>query len=318
MPHREVSEPRQVRGRTRHRRSRRVAVLHVDSHDHLQAEPLRDRGRPVEVRPRVALPRGVLSPGVVELLRERWKLLDAELRTTRSHRFVAITLEQAGVQERLTGSHLLVAAGRRANVEGLGLAAAGVEHSPKGIKVDARLRTTNRRIYAIGDVAGGLQFTHVAGYHAGIVIRNALFRLPAKVDTSAVPWVTYTEPELAQVGLGEAAARERGLEVEVLTWPFADNDRAQAERATAGFVKVLVGRRGRILGATIVGERAGELIQPWVLAISTGQRIGSMAQFVAPYPTLGEASKRAAGSHYTPKLFSERTRRIVRLLQRLP
>jgi pyruvate/2-oxoglutarate dehydrogenase complex dihydrolipoamide dehydrogenase (E3) component len=231
---------------------------------------------------------------------------------------VAITLEQAGVQERLTGSHLLVAAGRRANVEGLGLAAAGVEHSPKGIKVDARLRTTNRRIYAIGDVAGGLQFTHVAGYHAGIVIRNALFRLPAKVDTSAVPWVTYTEPELAQVGLSEAAATERGLEVEVLSWPFADNDRAQAERATAGFVKVLVGGRGRILGATIVGERAGELIQPWVLAISTGQRIGSMAQFVAPYPTLGEASKRAAGSHYTPKLFSERTRRIVRLLQRLP
>ena len=265
------------------------------------------------------------DPAAVEVVRRQLLAEGIDLReqvavtgVEREGNGVAITLEQAGVQERLTGSHLLVAAGRRANVEGLGLAAAGVEHSPKGIKVDARLRTTNRRIYAIGDVAGGLQFTHVAGYHAGIVIRNALFRLPARVDTSAVPWVTYTEPELAQVGLGEAAARERGLEVEVLTWPFAENDRAQAERATAGFVKVLVGRRGRILGATIVGERAGELIQPWVLAISTGQRIGSMAQFVAPYPTLGEASKRAAGSHYTPKLFSERTRRIVRFLQRLP
>ena len=124
-------------------------------------------------------------------------------------------------EQRLVGSHLLVAAGRRANVDGLGLEAAGVEYSPKGIVVDDRLRTTNRRIYAIGDVAGGLQFTHMAAYHAGIVIRNALFRLPARVDTRAVPWVTYTEPELAQVGLTEAAAKERGLEVEALTWPFA-------------------------------------------------------------------------------------------------
>ena len=228
---------------------------------------------------------------------------------------IAVTL---GAQERLLGSHLLVAAGRRLNVEGLGLEAAGVEYSRKGIKVDNRLRTTNRRIYAIGDVTGGLQFTHIAGYHGGIVIRNALFRLPAKVDTRAVPWVTYTEPELAHVGLNEQDAMDRGLEVEALMSPFTDNDRARAERATDGFVKVLVGRGGRILGATIVGERAGELIQPWVLAIGQGLKIGAMAQFIAPYPTLGEASKRAAGSYYAPKLFSERTRKIVRFLQRLP
>jgi pyruvate/2-oxoglutarate dehydrogenase complex dihydrolipoamide dehydrogenase (E3) component len=158
----------------------------------------------------------------------------------------------------------------------------------------------------------------MAAHHAGIVIRNALFKLPAKVDTRAVPWVTYTEPELAHVGLTEAMAKEKGVAVEVLTWPFSDNDRAQAERATDGFVKVLLDRRGRIQGATIVGERAGELIHPWVLAIAEGLGVGSMAQFIAPYPTLGEASKRAAGSHYTPKLFSPRTRTIVRLLQRLP
>ena len=160
------------------------------------------------------------DPAAVEVVRRQLVAEGIDLReqvavtgVEREGNGVAITLEQAGVQERLTGSHLLVAAGRRANVEGLGLAAAGVEHSPKGIKVDARLRTTNRRIYAIGDVAGGLQFTHVAGYHAGIVIRNALFRLPAKVDTSAVPWVTYTEPELAQVGLERSCregARPRG------------------------------------------------------------------------------------------------------------
>ncbi len=265
------------------------------------------------------------DPAAVEVVRRQLLAEGVDLReqvavksVERDGNGVAITLEQAGRQERLSASHLLVAAGRRANVEGMGLEAAGVEHSPKGIKVDARLRTTNRRIYAIGDVAGGLQFTHMASYHAGIVIRNALFRLPARVDTSAVPWVTYTEPELAQVGLSEAAAQERGLAPQALTWPFAENDRAQAERATEGFVKVVVGRGGRILGATIVGERAGELIQPWVLAISTGRKIGAMAQLIAPYPTLGEASKRAAGSHYTPKLFSERTRRIVRFLQRLP
>jgi pyruvate/2-oxoglutarate dehydrogenase complex dihydrolipoamide dehydrogenase (E3) component len=265
------------------------------------------------------------DPAAVEVVRRQLLAEGIDLReqvavksVERDGNGVAITLEQAGREERLSGSHLLVAAGRRANVEGMGLEAAGVEHSPKGIKVDARLRTTNRRIYAIGDVAGGLQFTHMASYHAGIVIRNALFRLPARVDTGAVPWVTYTEPELAQVGLSEAAAQERGLAPQVLTWPFADNDRAQAERATEGFVKVVVGRGGRILGATIVGERAGELIQPWVLAIGTGRKIGAMAQLIAPYPTLGEASKRAAGSHYTPKLFSERTRRIVRFLQRLP
>jgi pyruvate/2-oxoglutarate dehydrogenase complex dihydrolipoamide dehydrogenase (E3) component len=264
------------------------------------------------------------DPAAVEIVRRR--LLDEgidvreQVQVTgvrRERNGIAVTITQADLEHAIVGSHLLVAAGRRVNVEGLGLEAAGVDYSPKGIAVDDRLRTSNRRIYAIGDVAGGYQFTHIAAYHAGIVIRNALFRLPAKVDTRAVPWVTYTEPELAQVGLTEAMASEQGVEVEVLTWPFAENDRAQTERKTDGFVKALLDRRGRIRGATIVGDRAGELIQPWVLAIAEGLRIGSLAQFIAPYPTLGEASKRAAGSYYTPKLFSARTRSIVRLLQRL-
>ena len=148
------------------------------------------------------------------------------------------------------------------------------------------------------------------------MIKNALFKLPAKVDDRAVPWVTYTEPELAHVGLTESLAQDRGVEVETLRWAFKDNDRAQTERETAGFAKALVDRRGRIHGATIVGARAGELIQPWVLAIANGIKIGALAQFIAPYPTLGEVSKRAAGSYYTPKLFSDRTRKLVRLLMR--
>ena len=265
------------------------------------------------------------DPAAVEVVRRRLLSEGIDLhehvevtRVERDGNGVAVTIRGPAGEQHVVGSHLLVAAGRRANVEGLGLEAAGVAYSAKGITVDARLRTSNKRIYAIGDVAGGPQFTHMAAHHAGIVIRNALLKLPAKVDTRAVPWVTYTEPELAQVGLTEALAKEKGVAVEVLTWPFSDNDRAQAERATDGFVKVLLDRRGRIQGATIVGERAGELIHPWVLAIAEGLGVGSMAQFIAPYPTLGEASKRAAGSHYTPKLFSPRTRTIVRLLQRLP
>src|SRR5204862_5999413 len=142
---------------------------------------------------------------------------------------------------RVTGSHLLVATGRRPDTAALDLAAAGIEASVRGITVDARLRTTNRRAFAIGDAAGGPQFAHVALYHAGIVIRNALFRLPARVDYRALPWVTYTDPELAQVGLSEAAARAAGA-VRVLRWSFAENDRAQTERDTTGEVKVINGR----------------------------------------------------------------------------
>lgn len=232
---------------------------------------------------------------------------------------IVVVTEKDGVESPVEGSHLLVAVGRRANVDGLDLASAGVDFSPRGIAVDDRLRTSNRRIFAIGDVAGGYQFTHIAGYHAGIVIRNALFRLPARVDYSAVPWVTFTDPELANVGLSEQAARAQyGDGVQVLTAPFADNDRARAERRTEGLVKAVVDRRGRILGAAIVGDHAGELLQPWCLAISRGMKIGAMASVIAPYPTLGEANKRAAGSYYTPRIFSERMRRIVRLIARLP
>lgn len=231
---------------------------------------------------------------------------------------IAAVLENGSSgEERIAGTHLLVAAGRRPNVAGLDLAKAGIDYGPTGIKVDARLRTTNRRSFAIGDVAGGPQFTHVAGYHAGIVIRNALFRLPAKVDYRSLPWVTYTEPELAHVGLTEAQARAaHGDDVTVLRWPYHENDRAQAERETEGLVKAVTTRSGKILGASILGALAGELIQVWVLAIGQGLNIKALAGMIAPYPTLGEVSKRAAGSFFTPKLFSERTRRLVRLLSR--
>jgi pyruvate/2-oxoglutarate dehydrogenase complex dihydrolipoamide dehydrogenase (E3) component len=217
--------------------------------------------------------------------------------------------------ERVAGSHLLVAAGRQPNVAALDLAAAGIAATRHGITVDDRLRTTNRRMFAIGDVAAGPQFTHVALYHAGIVIRNALFRLPARVDYRALPWVTYSDPELAQVGMSEAVARDaHGDKIRVLRWPFADNDRAHTERDTTGMVKLITRANGRLLGAAILGAGAGEQIVAWALAISQRLRIGAVANLIVPYPTRGDAGKRAAGSYYTPKLFSPRTRRLVRLL----
>ncbi|HEX6841863.1 MAG TPA: FAD-dependent oxidoreductase, partial [Stellaceae bacterium] len=265
------------------------------------------------------------DPELVELLVQRLTAdgiaIEAGLKIRRIERAgarIAALITDGASERRIVGSHLLVAAGRRANLAGLDLDKAGIRTDERGaLIVDARLRTSNRRVYAAGDAAGGPQFTHVAGYHAGIVIRNALFRLPAKVDYRALPWVTYTDPELAQTGMTEAQAMAAHPgDVMVLRWPFHENDRAQAERETHGLVKVLARRNGRVLGASMIGAHAGELIQPWGVAISGGVKLSTMAGFIAPYPTLGEVNKRAAGSFFTPKLFSERTRRLVRLLAR--
>ena len=227
----------------------------------------------------------------------------------------AVVIRREGEERRIAGSHLLVATGRKPNIEALDLDAAGIAHDQAGITVTAGLKTTNSKVYAIGDVAGGLQFTHLAGYHAGLVIRNALFRLPVKAKPDTVPWVTYTDPELASVGLSEAQAEERGIAHEVVRWPFAENDRARTERATEGLVKLVVSKNGRVLGAAIVGAQAGELILPWVMAVTTNAKLSTMAGLVAPYPTLGEAGKRAAGAYFTPRLFSSRSRKLVSFLR---
>lgn len=240
------------------------------------------------------------------------------VRAQREGREIVLAVERAGSEERVSGSHLLVAVGRKPVVEGLGLEAAGVAVDKTGIRVDGGLRTTNRRIYAAGDVTGGPQFTHMAGHHAGVVVRNAVFHLPARVERVAVPWVTYTDPELAQVGLTEASARSQGRTITCLQSDYEESDRARTERAGKGFVKILASPRGAVLGATIVGRGAGELILPWVLAMQNGLGLKSMAQVIAPYPTLGEIGKRAAGSFFTARLFSAGTRRLVRLLQKLP
>ena len=220
----------------------------------------------------------------------------------------------------IAGDALLVAAGRKPNLDALNLAKAGVAVSDGAqphIKVDKRLRSSNKKIFAIGDVNGGPQFTHAAGYQAGLVIRNILFFLPAKVNFAALPRVTYTNPELASVGLSEAEAREKYAAIKVLRWPFEENDRARAERDMRGMVKIITTRNGRILGASIVGKGAGDLFAPWTMALAQGLPISAMAGVISPYPTRGEASKRAAGDYYTPTLFGPRTRKVVGLLSML-
>jgi pyruvate/2-oxoglutarate dehydrogenase complex dihydrolipoamide dehydrogenase (E3) component len=225
---------------------------------------------------------------------------------------VTATVEAGGAEQTITGSHLLIATGRKPTIDGLDLNAAGIRYDRAGIVVNRKLKTSNRRVYAIGDCAAGHPpLTHAANYHAGLVIRNALFRLPVRVNNSVVPWATFTEPELAHTGLTEAQARARRIKIRIARWPYNDNDRAQTEGDTRGHIKVITTRKGRIVGATIVGAQAGELIAMWTLAIAHGLNIRAVTDIVLPYPTLSELGKRAAIDFFTPSLTSPWVRRII-------
>lgn len=220
--------------------------------------------------------------------------------------------------EAITASHLLVATGRKVDLSKLDLTAAGVAHTAKGVTVGPNLRSSNRRVYAVGDAAGGAQFTHVAGAHAGVVIRQMLFGLPARAETRVVPRVTYADPELAQVGLTEAEARAaHGDALQVIRQDFAHNDRAQTEGAPDGFLKLML-VKSRPVGVTIVGPQAGELIGLWALMMQAKIGLGTLSGTILPYPTRAEISKRAAGAYFSPKLFDNAgVKRVVRMVQRL-
>ncbi len=230
---------------------------------------------------------------------------------------IKVTIKTTDGETTIAGSHLLLAVGRKPNISELGLDAAGIKYERGGITVDSGMITSNRKVFAIGDCTGGLQFTHVANYHAGIVIRRALFQMPAKVDNGLVPWVTYTEPELAHCGLTEEQAKAKHGKVNVLRWPMHENDRAQAERQTEGLVKVVTDKRGRILGASIVGESAGELIQMWSLAISQKMKVKAMTEWISPYPTLSEVNKRAAYRYFGAAAGSATIRTVINWLTKL-
>src|SRR5579859_5775633 len=224
-----------------------------------------------------------------------------------------VRIRKNDLDQVISGSHLLVAAGREPVLEDLRLDAAGIAHNGKGIVVDARLRTSRRHIFALGDVIDAPHFTHVAGYQAGVVVRNLAFRFPAKVNYEALPWVTYSDPELAQVGLTEGDARKRyDGKVGVDLVPLTRNNRAVAERRSVGAIKIVVGPRSRILGASILAPAAGEMIGLWCLAIRQKLSLRAITDLMLPYPTLGEIGKLAASQHYQPILFSDWSGRPVR------
>lgn len=240
-------------------------------------------------------------------------LLNAAVRAVRNTSGKANGIEVEVVQhegrtQTIPGTHLLVAMGRTPNVKDLRLEHAGVVYSPKGIEVDARMRTSCKHIFACGDVTGQHQFTHAAGYEGGIVVSNAVFKLPRKADYTWLPWVTYTEPELASIGLNEKAAQDKGLDYTVRTERFADNDRAIAQGTTEGCLKMLLDKKEKVLGVQIVGPNAGELINEWVAVLGGGVKLSTLAGAIHPYPTLGEINKRVAGSLIGEKLFSAKVR----------
>ncbi|MEO9458493.1 MAG: FAD-dependent oxidoreductase [Lentilitoribacter sp.] len=230
---------------------------------------------------------------------------------------VSVTVETSDGQRDIEGSHVLVATGRAANVNGLGLEQAQIDYDRRGIKVGDNMRTSNKRVYAIGDVAGGFQFTHVAGYHAGLVVQQILFRLPAKENREIIPWATYTEPELSNVGLTEAQAREKyGDTITVLKWEYAENDRARAERKTDGLIKIVADKKGRLVGVAIAGAGAGEMINMWALAITNKMKLSNVRGYIPPYPTMSEIGKRAVMTHYGPITSKPFVRAVIGFLRK--
>ena len=232
---------------------------------------------------------------------------------------IHLTLEANGQQTTCSGTHLLVAAGRQPNVAGLNLDLAHVAYNQRGIIVNKAMRTSNKRIFAAGDVVGPFQFTHMAGYQAGLVIRRSLFGLiTTKASYNAVPWVSYTTPELAQIGLNEPAAKAMyGDNIRVTKVAYKDNDRAQTDGTTSGFAKLITTHKGKVLGVSIVGAQAGELITPWSLVLSGKIKLSAMAGLVYPYPTLGDLNRQLASAFYQPSFYSPRTGWISRWLSRL-
>lgn len=218
-----------------------------------------------------------------------------------------------GTEQWLEGTHLLVATGRLANVENLGLDVAGVEVTNGRVSTDQRLRTANHDIYACGDVVGPYQFTHMAEHHAGIALRGALFHLPAKIEERVIPWCTFTDPELARVGLSETEARARGIAYQAYTFPFHEVDRAITDGEMAGLAKILTAPNGKLLGAAIVGPNAGELIHEYVLALSRNLKVGDLANVIHIYPTLAQINRRVANEQLKSKL-TPKAKRWMKLL----
>jgi pyruvate/2-oxoglutarate dehydrogenase complex dihydrolipoamide dehydrogenase (E3) component len=212
----------------------------------------------------------------------------------------------------LKAEQLLVALGRGANTGGLGLENIGVEFDRRGVKVDSRLRTSQKHIYAAGDVAGGFQFTHAAGYEGGIVVSNAIFHLPRKVDYTFLPWCTYTDPPLGSIGMNESMAKAAGIDYTVWMEEFKDNDRSLAEGETTGRIKMILDGSEKPIGVQILGPHAGDLLGEWVAVLNGRVKLSTLAAAVHPYPTIGEINKKVAGTYFSPKIFSDKVKKTLK------
>lgn len=272
----------------------------------------------------------ILGPEDIDVAEILQKRLEAEGMTILTGT-KAIKAEKNGTNIRLTVSPasgdggansleaeaLLVATGRKPNIANLDLNAAGVEFTPKGIPTDERTRTNQKHIYACGDVNGRYPFTHVAGFEAGIALTNAVLRLPRKADYSKIPWCTYADPEVASVGFNEKRARQNGMEYRILEETFSNNDRALAEGAPEGKIKIIINPKGKLLGCQIAGAHAGELIHEWIFAANGSLKLSAIADSMHIYPTLSEISKRVSGKYFSDRLFNDRTKNVLKFLFQL-
>ncbi len=229
-------------------------------------------------------------------------------RDTGSTRELTVRTNEGAILS-LQAETILVATGRTPNAGELGLENIGVDYDRGGVKVDDRLRTSRKHIYGAGDVIGGYFFTHSAGYEGSIVVSNAIFHLPRKTDYTYLPWCTYTDPELASIGMNETMARQAGIAYSVWTEHFRNNDRGVAAGETTGKIKMILDEKEKPVGVQILGAHAGELISEWVAAFKGGVSLTKLAPAVHPYPTLGEINKKVAGDVLAAKIFSDKVKK---------
>jgi pyruvate/2-oxoglutarate dehydrogenase complex dihydrolipoamide dehydrogenase (E3) component len=251
--------------------------------------------------------------GVLQAEGVRFRLKASILRVMKIGAEQEVMIKTGDMTESLCAEAVLVAAGRAANLKGLGLEGIGVEFDGRGLKLDERLRTTQKHIYGAGDVTGGYQFTHAAGYEGGVVVTNAVFHLPRKVDYTYMPWCTYTDPELASIGMNEKAAQDAGIQCSVWAEDFHDNDRSLAEGERTGKIKMLLDEKEKPVGVQILGPRAGDLLAEWVAVFNGRTGLSTLASAVHPYPTLGEINKKVAGTFLSTKIFSEPVKKGLKL-----
>jgi pyruvate/2-oxoglutarate dehydrogenase complex dihydrolipoamide dehydrogenase (E3) component len=251
--------------------------------------------------------------GVLQAEGVRFRLKASILQVMKIGAEQEVMIKTGDATEALCAEAILVAAGRGANLKGLGLEGIGVEFDGRGLKLDERLRTTQKHIYGAGDVTGGYQFTHAAGYEGGVVVTNAVFHLPRKVDYTYLPWCTYTDPELASIGMNEKAAQDAGIKYAVWVEDFHDNDRGLAEGEATGKIKMLLDEKEKPVGVQILGPRAGDLLGEWVAVFNGKTALSTLASAVHPYPTLGEINKKVAGTFLSTKIFSEPVKKGLKL-----